>query len=253
MPSLVTLPAPSKERPSPAGARPCVERLVVPLDGSPFAERALPVAAWLAGELGAALHLIEVVPRPGAAPAAMRYLDGQARRHRAPSWSVAAADDPVAAIVTAAEAALPSMACLATQGADRRGAPIGTMAAGLLARLSQPVMLVGPRARPPCAGDAPVIAAVEGRRRDRAVLDVAAAWAACLARPLVVTTLPGRAAAADQVDTYGGLTRAVDRTAALLVLGHRGEYPPARGLRDVEVPAVAVPLAAEIVAITTRR
>jgi nucleotide-binding universal stress UspA family protein len=47
------------------GARPAaappLERLVGPLDGSPLAERALPVAAALAGDLGRPVHLIRVV------------------------------------------------------------------------------------------------------------------------------------------------------------------------------------------------
>ena len=49
-----------------------IGRVVVPVDGSPFAERALPVAVWAAHALGAEIHLIEVVsgggtPRPPSA------------------------------------------------------------------------------------------------------------------------------------------------------------------------------------------
>lgn len=45
---------------------PPVSRLVVPLDGSPRAERALPIAIQLASLLGGALHLVRVVePRSG--------------------------------------------------------------------------------------------------------------------------------------------------------------------------------------------
>ena len=39
-------------------------RLVVPVDGSPFAERALPVAAWLAQATDVPIHLLEVVYGP---------------------------------------------------------------------------------------------------------------------------------------------------------------------------------------------
>ena len=42
-------------------AAPPLTRLVVPLDGSPLAERALPVAAALAGDLGLPVHLVRVV------------------------------------------------------------------------------------------------------------------------------------------------------------------------------------------------
>ena len=37
-----------------------LRRIVVPVDGSPFSERALPVATWAARTLGTSLHLIEV-------------------------------------------------------------------------------------------------------------------------------------------------------------------------------------------------
>jgi len=46
------------ERPA---AAPPLSRLVVPLDGSPLAERALPVAASLANDLGLPIHLVRVV------------------------------------------------------------------------------------------------------------------------------------------------------------------------------------------------
>lgn len=54
------------DHPSPAAIR----RLVVPLDGSPRAEGALPLAAELAGRLGASVHLVQAI-NPGAALASL--------------------------------------------------------------------------------------------------------------------------------------------------------------------------------------
>ena len=62
---------------------PVVDRVVVPVDGSPFSERALPVAAQLAQEVGAPLHLIEVVAKPRDAEGAIHYLDDLAHRYGA--------------------------------------------------------------------------------------------------------------------------------------------------------------------------
>lgn len=54
------------DQPSPATLR----RLVVPLDGSPRAEGALPLAAELAGRLGASIHLVRAI-NPGATLASL--------------------------------------------------------------------------------------------------------------------------------------------------------------------------------------
>jgi nucleotide-binding universal stress UspA family protein len=73
--------------------------LLVPLDGSEFAEQALPLAVSIARQSGATLHLMRVVPMPppvyvetwpamenvydpGAAEAAHRYLESVAERVR---------------------------------------------------------------------------------------------------------------------------------------------------------------------------
>jgi nucleotide-binding universal stress UspA family protein len=61
----------------------------------------------------------------------------------------------------------------------------------VLDRTTDPVLLVGPEARPPCAGDAPVVVAVEGADEadDAALLRVALAWAAALGTGVVVATV----------------------------------------------------------------
>ncbi len=56
---------------TPAGLR----RIVVPVDGSPFGERALPVATWVSQALGTPIHLVEMVARPARTEPAIQYLD----------------------------------------------------------------------------------------------------------------------------------------------------------------------------------
>ena len=72
-----------------------VARLVVPLDGSPFAERALPVANWVASAVGADVQLVEVVASDDdeGAEGAIRYLDSASRQGNAPSWDIVHRDD----------------------------------------------------------------------------------------------------------------------------------------------------------------
>jgi nucleotide-binding universal stress UspA family protein len=260
----------SSELPTGDDVRPLVARIVVPVDGSPFAERALPVAAHLAEALDAPLHLLEVVAGTGRTEPAMHHLHDLARRHGAASWEAVRGDDPAAGIVAVTQASPRGLACLATHGRDRSGAVLGSVAAAVLDRATGPLMLVGPRARPPCAADAPVVVAVDGSPDDREVVSVAAEWSAALRRRLVVATVaeaaPGPlepalgrrqmrtasdpeayvatlAAAArrpgcavetsvahDPFGVRSGLVRLVDRTAGLLVAGTRRRARPMRAL-----------------------
>ncbi|HEX6419687.1 MAG TPA: universal stress protein [Acidimicrobiales bacterium] len=238
-----------------------VQHVVVPLDGSPFAERALPVAAWLASDLAADVHLVEVV-RPGEdSEGAVRYLDTVARRQQAAAWDVVEHREVGEALAEVVRARPGRLACLATHGRDRSATLLGSVAASLLDRSRRPVIVVGPEARAVTAADAPVVVAVDGTRRDEALVAVALGWAARLSRRLEIVTVaepapPGfrdgqppprahgpadpegyvaalvaRAADAgvpvgsqvayDPVGVRDGLVPLLDRTAALVVLGSR--------------------------------
>jgi nucleotide-binding universal stress UspA family protein len=172
------------------GATPAtVTWIVVPADGSPFAERALPVAAWLARAIGAPMHLVQVVRPEDDVERASRYLDALARRHGAASWDASRGYDPAAAIVAVADMDGAGLICMATQGRDRSVAVLGSVAAAVLNRASDPVLLVGRKARRSYTGDAPVVVAVDGTPRDRVVARVATDWASRLGRRLVVATV----------------------------------------------------------------
>lgn len=161
----------------------------MPVDGSPFAERALPVARWVAHALDAPLHLVEVVDDGDGADTAIHYLDDLARRHNAASWDVARGEHPGSAIVAASQVDPPSLVCLATHGRDRSAAALGSVAMQVLGHSAEPVLLVGPVARPPCAADAPVVVAVDGAPDDCTVVRAATEWASRLRRRLVVATV----------------------------------------------------------------
>lgn len=261
----------SSASPRAAGAAPLApalveaSHLVVPLDGSPFAEHALPVAAWLAEGLGADLHLVEVVPQAPGAEDAIRYLDAAARRHRAAAWDLLEGTDVAGTLAGVLEKE-GRIACMATHGRDRAAGPLGSVAAAVLHRSARPAVLVGPQARPVTASDAPVVAAVDGTGRDERIVRIALGWAARLGRRLDIVTvaeplaadgrkgfspprrrwgppdpdahvasLAARAEAAgvtvtaravyDPNGVREGLLPVLDRTAALVVLGCR--QPPA--------------------------
>jgi nucleotide-binding universal stress UspA family protein len=168
-------------------ARPVTDyqRLLVPLDGSRFAEAAVPVAAELAARIGAELVLMAAVFPPSAVrdgrtgqlvrtvdqdledlqTDARRYLAGIERgvRERLPTVSVRfdiRIGAPVDAIVVASEENGPTIVVMATHG--RTGLSrlfLGSVAAAVLREGEVPLLLVRPRELAPIAAEPPAVPA----------------------------------------------------------------------------------------------
>lgn len=164
-------------------------RILVPLDGSPFAERALPVARWLAESLDVPVHLVQVVaPGEDTGPASS-YMDTTARRHDAASGDVVPDDDVAGAIVRALDGDLPAIACLATHGRNRSSAVLGSVAADIVERVDDSVLLVGPQAATP-RGRRRLVAAVEGTPEDdEEIVETALGWAQATGWDLLILTV----------------------------------------------------------------
>jgi nucleotide-binding universal stress UspA family protein len=165
-----------------------IDVVVLPLDGSPFAERAVPVAAWLAYRLDASISVISAVTRAADVPARQRQLDEAPLPPRCLERIVVVDADPAGAIHEALRRTHPSVACLASHGRGRAAAFIGSVATDVVARGHDPAVLVGPMVdpRPARCG---VVACVDGTPASGALLDVAVRWAQLLAEPLVVMTV----------------------------------------------------------------
>ena len=118
--------------------------LVVPLDGSEFAERALPIAETLAERIGAGLLLVSAREHGPDEPG--RYLAEQATRlTRAP---VAIFDTTetgaVPAIVAAVDGGAERVVCMTTHGRGRlRWAALGGVAEEVIRNARCPMILVG--------------------------------------------------------------------------------------------------------------
>ena len=144
-----------------------LQRIIVPLDGSPFAEHALPTAYGLARRHGAQVELVMVqdaplpVARPGGAPVrdpeldrelrreARRYLDVLLGRIDAGDRARSATmllDGPI--VETLASHASASAADLLVMTTHARGglsrAWLGSVADGVVRRSAVPVLLVRP-------------------------------------------------------------------------------------------------------------
>jgi nucleotide-binding universal stress UspA family protein len=153
-------------------------RLLVPLDGSPFSEQALPVAADVARAVQGRLVLLQAVaasPSPldpedvvralehNAREAGEEYL-GQVARRLAGDDGVAAPEtivrmaEPAESIIGEAAASGAALVVMATHGRTGLGRLIsGSVARAVLERGSLPLLLIRPaglRAAPPAPGEA---------------------------------------------------------------------------------------------------
>jgi nucleotide-binding universal stress UspA family protein len=174
------------EHPWPGG-RP--RRLLVPLDGSAYAEEALPTAAWLARAAGAELRLLRVVelalypygegsiavgydPTPELA-VARDYLVAVAARLRAAGLEVTARTDfgaPGQVIGEHAQVAGTDLVVMATHGwTGLARVVLGSVATGALQRANRPTLLVRPEAIRAAVAAAPEEPAEAGPPRGPAV------------------------------------------------------------------------------------
>jgi nucleotide-binding universal stress UspA family protein len=135
-----------------------LQTILVPLDGSPLAERALPYATTLARRSGSRVVLVEAVqahPLPGADPGdAQAELTGRAEENLRGTASRLAADgvtaephvyddDPVHAILDLAERQCADLIVMATHGRGGFGRMLyGSVADQVLRHATIPVLLV---------------------------------------------------------------------------------------------------------------
>lgn len=174
-----------------------VRRVIVPLDGSPFAAAALPTARALAARTGAGLTAVVV----GDATDARRDLvDGE-------ELLVVADGDPARSIVAAAEEHGPSVIVISTRARGRfSGALRGSVARSVLGATRTPLIAVGPQSdrptwlvgrrrrrrsmawpEPLSTGD--VVVLVDGTAASESAIPAAAAWAAALDTGLTIMTV----------------------------------------------------------------
>lgn len=175
--------------------------VLVPLDGSEFALRALPTARALASRLQAEVHTISVGADGRRAEhlraLASGSLDVDLDDNRVVVMSNIAPDE---AIEQRAGELDPCVVCLTTHGRGRlSGALVGSVARSLLQRSVAPVVALGPMADNP--GWSPrrrwpeplsvqrIVACVDGSDTSEEVLPLAASWARALGMSLTILTV----------------------------------------------------------------
>lgn len=144
--------------------------ILVPLDTSAVAERAVPTAAWLAGLYNLPLKLFYVLDEPletraggEAALSVQRYLEGVVERYSVPGATVAVVDG-MAAVEILAAAAEARFIVIGSHGRGGfRATVLGSVADKVVRAARIPVLMVPGTERPvaPSAGR-PVVVALDG-------------------------------------------------------------------------------------------
>lgn len=181
-----------------------VDRVLVPLDGSDFALRALPTALELANQFNAELHTISLATNSehleqlsGSIPASLRKFPGE--KH----VRVQIGSDPAEAIVRRADELGSCLVCLTTHGRGRlSGAVLGSVARSVIHGWKGPTIALGPQAENPGWSPPPkrwlkplsvrrIVACVDGTEASEEVLPVATQWALALGMSLTILTVIG--------------------------------------------------------------
>lgn len=163
-------------------------KVLVALDGSLFAERAIAPAAWLAAATGARLELWSAVHSSADVDERRRHVKALAEPYSA-SWDVVVADRTIEAIAEAGDGDRHRLVCLATHGRDRSAGLAHSVSAGVVAGSAGPVLLVGPKVLPTASADHRLVACVDGTTESEGIVPIAIAWAAALHRDLTIMTV----------------------------------------------------------------
>jgi len=181
-------------------------KLIVPLDTSPIAERALEPSAALAERLHVPIDLV-TVSSPGIdAGEDERYLEkiASALDCEVGALRRIASNDVAGALVDIADEP-GALVCMSTRGESRLAPVLGSVAAGVLRTARHPVLLFGPAARPPTAFD--VVASCIEPGSDRSHAAVAPAVAMSMALDATLWLIEARSrewVVADLKDTVDG-------------------------------------------------
>jgi nucleotide-binding universal stress UspA family protein len=122
------------------------DRILIPLDGSTFAEEIIPYAVGLARSAEARITLLQAVQHDSALASAEEYVSGLAKRLGAEGEVVRAQVDPASTVVTELERQSGTLLAMTTHG---RGGLLetilGSVARTVVQDAQQPVLLYRPR------------------------------------------------------------------------------------------------------------
>jgi nucleotide-binding universal stress UspA family protein len=225
----------------PIGAGALVKTVLVPVDGSPLAERAIGVAAGLATSFGADLRLFKASFKLDLRDE-VAQLRSLADRHGLPRAQVEVSTGRSAgpAVIRVSRRTPDSVVVMATHGRSGLAATVlGSVADEILRDLDEPMVIVGPTFE--ARGDPErIVVCWDGSLLSASVVPAVASWASALRLPVQLVHVRGAA----EPPIGSGATSAdralADQVMAALSNGDRpvevteiGADDPARGVLDV--------------------
>jgi len=208
------------EEPSVETAQPPFTDVLVPLDGSPAAERALRPALELVSRTGVPLRLLRRVFTDEAEEAA-GYLASLADRYAGltdAETQIVDRDSIPDAIIDGLEPG--TLVCMSSHG--RGGvtrAVIGSVTEALLRTLDRPALVVGPHVTEDSVLTGRIVACIDGSRESERTLEPARRWAAALGLPLWLVEVGEPGVPADWI-THGDATETAHVAGLPRRLGH---------------------------------
>jgi nucleotide-binding universal stress UspA family protein len=224
---------------SPVAATATYHAVLVTLDGSDDAERALAPATWLATHFNADLHVLVAGVRRDERLWYEHYLESIVERFPGTVSHCVADVDVVRSIRDAARQLDRCLVCVATHGRSRSAAVLGSTFAALAAASQEPLVAVGPHAVPRATPDPRrIVACLDGGPASEQLVPVTGAWARALGYDLSLLTVTrsGGDTASDHLHRLAGSPEldglGVDpvvlrssSSAHAAVLGHLDERP----------------------------
>jgi nucleotide-binding universal stress UspA family protein len=167
-----------------------LRNLVIPLDGSEFAARALPVGTELAAIAGARVRVVGIASTDGALAWTYDHVTDDAKRAglELDDVQVSVDPDPVHVLLELAEAEDTAI-CLASHDRLPPAARLmHSVGSELIQRARHPLIVVGPNGSTEGRGR-DVVVALDGIANAEPLLLVATAWAIALHSPLRIVTV----------------------------------------------------------------
>ncbi len=243
-----------------------LHRLLVPLDGSPFAEGALPYVEALARRTGAVVQLVRasLVRHPPLENTGEARMVADERAYlvkvveRLGAQRIAASvtlqhAEPAEAIIGQARQWGADLIVMATRERGPVGRAIfGSVTAGVLEDAPAPVLLVQPGDAPPFAESQRVLLPLDGSPLAEAALPVARTFAQMFDAPIVLVTALPRGTSADEASGHPLHAHLRELAGPLEEAGIAVEVEVRGGEASEVICAVAEERGATLIAMATR-
>ena len=163
--------------------------LLVPLDGSPDAEVAVPVAEELAERFGAEIVIV-AAQLDGVMPRGRPDLAKESVHVYPQRTEVVRSDSVADAVRVVAEETNDPVVCMATHARSALGhALFGSVAEDVVRALAIPAVLVGPECSPTLRLEGPLLVCVDGSVASNAIVSIARDWALALETRVVLVNV----------------------------------------------------------------